>query len=926
HRLRIQDIEDMLLLLVQGKVTNLNVEERIAFNVSLRMFTRRVVIQRRVEDLQLGVESYQKKLNLTKPDTYRSNLRRQDAYTPYSDPRGFIYENKDKSSTIIKTKKNRLMRIDVPTSSDANETGKRESQIHAFDRRAKKTKEEIMRSLEKFVGDRPYRAGKSCPRRILLKIESNLDHMRSNPHGMSKHVGPEVTSSQDGKVNKLARIILCVDDQRAQDHYVKYKFKEQAQTKKSMITTTYSQEKFKSTKKLKTRNKAHIHEKNYTTHDLELGSVVFSQKIWRHYLYGTRCIVFTDHKSLQHILDKKELNMRQRRWLELLSDYDCDIRYHPGKANVVANALSRKERTDPLRVRALVMTIDLDLPKRILEAQIEAQKPENLVNEDVGGIIRRDIPKERLEPRTDGILCLHGRTIPEWKWDNITMDFITKLPKSSHGFDTIWVIVDRLTKSAHFLPIRENDPLDKLARLYLNRVVARHRIPASIICDRDGRFTLNFWRSFQKALGTYISMSTAYHPETDGQSERTIQTLEDMLRACVIDFGKGWVKHLPLAEFSYNNSYHASIKAAPYEALYGRKCRSPVCWAEVGEAQLTGPELIQETTKKIFRIKQRMQAAQDGQKSYADRKRKSMEFEVGDRVMLKVSPWKGVVWFGKRGNLNPRYVRPFKVLTKVGKVANRKNFPQEIDQRIHIDDTLQFMEKPIEILEREIKRLKRSRIPLVKVRWNSRWGPEFTWECKDSFKKKYPHLFTNRASSSTSRSIRATRCSDTLAGVTSLVTPLDIQHSAATQIWGCYKDCKLNLRKKRGRGLPGYMKQQALLMLKNGKTYKLELKLMKIDRAVLELAGGSSKRDTEELDQESSKRQKTGKSSELAEEPRDKEADELFTLKVLGSTGRSSELEIKTKGSQSSWCDQDNEMSSRTSLRTDIHRGARLKD
>ncbi|GJV06625.1 putative reverse transcriptase domain-containing protein [Tanacetum coccineum] len=386
-----------------------------------------------------------------------------------------------------------------------------------------------------------------------------------------------------------------------------------------------------------------VHEKNYTNHDLELGSTVFALKLWRHYLYGTRCTVFTDHKSLQHILDQKELNMRQRRWLELLSDYDCDIRYHPGKANVVADALSRKERIEPLRVRALVMTIGLDLPKRILEAQIEAQKPENLVNEDVGGIIRRDIPKERLEPRADGTLCLHGRSwlpcygdlrsvimheshkskysihpgsekmyqdmkklywwpnmkadiatyvskcltyarvkaehqrpsgllvqpeIPEWKWDNITMDFITKLPKSSQGFDTIWVIVDRLTKSAHFLPIRENDPLDKLARLYLNRIVARHGIPASIICDRDGRFTSNFWRSFQKALGTDISMSTAYHPETDGQSERTIQTLEDMLRACVIDFGKGWVKHLPLAEFSYNNSYHASIKAAPYEAPY----------------------------------------------------------------------------------------------------------------------------------------------------------------------------------------------------------------------------------------------------------------------------------------------------------------------------------------------------------------------
>nr|GEW42153.1 putative reverse transcriptase domain, ribonuclease H-like domain, aspartic peptidase domain protein [Tanacetum cinerariifolium] len=279
---------------------------------------------------------------------------------------------------------------------------------------------------------------------------------------------------------------------------------------------------------------------------------------------------------------------------------------------------------------------------------------------------------------------------------------------------TIWVIVDRLTKSAYFLPIRENDPLDKLARLYLNRIVARHGIPVSIICNRDGRFTSNFWKSFQKALGTDICMNTAYHPETYGQSERTIQTLEDMLRACVIDFGKGWVKHLPLAEFSYNNSYHASIKAAPYEALYGRKCRSPVYWAE------------------------RMQAAQDRQKNYADRKGKPMEFKIGDRVMLKVSPWKGVVRFGKRGKLNPIYVGPFKVLAKVGKVAHKLELPQELSkvhhtfhvsnlkkcysdeplvmplEGVHIDDTLQFVEEPVEIMEGEIKRLKRSRIPLVK--------------------------------------------------------------------------------------------------------------------------------------------------------------------------------------------------------------------
>nr|GEW59672.1 reverse transcriptase domain-containing protein [Tanacetum cinerariifolium] len=339
-----------------------------------------------------------------------------------------------------------------------------------------------------------------------------------------------------------------------------------------------------------------IHEQNYTTHDLELGSVVFALKIWRHYLYGTKCIVFTDHKSLQHILDQKELNMRQRRWLELLSDYDCDIRYHPRKANVVADTLSRKERIEPLRVRALVTTIGLDLPKQILEAQIEALKPENLENEDVGGMIRKDIPKEKLEPRADGTLCLNGRS-----WLPCYGDLRSVIMHESHK-SKYSIHPDRLTKSAHFLPIRENDPLDKLARLYQNMIVARHGIPVSIICDRYRRFTSNFWRSFQKALGTDISMSTVYHLETNGQSERTIQTLEDMLHACVIDFGKGWVKHLPLCEFSYNNSYHASIKAAPYEALYGQKCRSPVCWAEVEEAQLTGPELIQETTENIVRF------------------------------------------------------------------------------------------------------------------------------------------------------------------------------------------------------------------------------------------------------------------------------------------------------------------------------------
>nr|GEU84734.1 putative reverse transcriptase domain-containing protein [Tanacetum cinerariifolium] len=283
------------------------------------------------------------------------------------------------------------------------------------------------------------------------------------------------------------------------------------------------------------------------------------------------------------------------------------------------------------------MTIGLDLSRKILEAQTEAMKPENLKSEDVGGMLienSKDLEKprkEKLEPRTDGTLCLNNRSwfpcygelrtliihesykskysvhlgfdkmyqdmkLLYW-WPNMKADiatyvssgtispwiFITKLPKTQSGNDTIWVVVDRLTKSAHFLSMKETDPMDKLTNLYLKEVVTRHGIPVSIICDRDPRFTSNFWKAFQKAMGTRLDMSTAYHPEADGKRKRTIQTLEDMLRACVIDFGNGWERNLPVVKFSYNNSYHASIKAAPFEALYGRKCRSPVCWAKVGD-------------------------------------------------------------------------------------------------------------------------------------------------------------------------------------------------------------------------------------------------------------------------------------------------------------------------------------------------------
>nr|GEW41432.1 hypothetical protein [Tanacetum cinerariifolium] len=398
-----------------------------------------------------------------------------------------------------------------------------------------------------------------------------------------------------------------------------------------------------------------IYDKNYMTHDLELGAVAFAFKMWRHYLYGTK---------------KRE---RGGGCLE---------------------------------------------PK--------ARKEENYETKDLCGMIKK------IESRTDEMLCLNGRSwIPfrgslrelimheshkskysihpgsnkmyqdlmkfYW-WPNMKAEIATyvnkcltcaKLPKTPTSQDTIWVIIDRLKKSAHFLPMKENDSMEKLMRQYLREVISKH--------------------------GTQLDMSTTYHPRADGQSKRTIQTLEDMLGACMIDLRKGWDRHLPLVEFSYKNSYHTSIKVTPFEALYGRKCRSPICWAKVGDAQLTGPKIVHETTEKIFQIKKRIQATRDRQKSLADRNRKPAEFQVRDMVMLKVLELPDQL---------SRVHSTFHI-SNLKKCYADEPLAISLD-KIQIDDKLNFIEEPVEIMDCKVKHLKQSRIPIVKVRWNSRRGPEFT--------------------------------------------------------------------------------------------------------------------------------------------------------------------------------------------------------
>ncbi|KAA0050009.1 pol protein [Cucumis melo var. makuwa] len=565
------------------------------------------------------------------------------------------------------------------------------------------------------------------------------------------------------------------------------------------------------------------HEQNYPTHDLELAAVVFALKIWRHYLYGEKIQIFTDHKSLKYFFTQKELNMRQRRWLELVKDYDCEILYHPGKANVVADALSRKvshsaaliTRQAPLHrdleraeiavsvgavtIQLAQLTVQPTLRQRIIDAQsndpylvekrglAEAGQAVGFSISSEGGLLFerrlcvpsdsavktellseahsspfsmhpgstkmyqdlkrvywwRNMKREVAEFVSKCLVCqqvkaprqkpaglLQPLSVLELKWENVSMDFITGLPRTLRGFTVIWVVVDRLTKSAHFVP---------------------------------GKST--YTASLQTARGTRLDFSTAFHPQTDDQTERLNQVLEDMLRACALEFPGSWDSHLHLMEFAYNNSYQATIGMAPFEAFYGKCCRSPVCWGEVGEQRLMGPELVQSTNEAIQKIRSRMHTAQSRQKSYADVRRKDLEFVVRDQVFLKVAPMRGVLRFERKGKLSPRFVGPFEILERIGPVAYRLALPPSLStvhdvfhvsmlrkyvpdpshvvnyEPLEIDENLSYTEQPVEVLAREVKMLRNREIPLVKVLWRNHQVEEATWEREDDMRSRYPELF-----------------------------------------------------------------------------------------------------------------------------------------------------------------------------------------
>jgi hypothetical protein len=604
------------------------------------------------------------------------------------------------------------------------------------------------------------------------------------------------------------------------------------------------------------------HEINYPTHDLELAAVVHGLKIWRHYLMGNRCNIFTNHKSLKYIFTQSELNMRQRRWLELIKDYDLEVHYHPEKAIVVADALSRKVHcnhldlepvSEPLceEMRRLnlevvqqgnlyVLTAESDLYDRIVTAQhndedvlIIKQKlaegdpkyscfqkdhqdviwfgkrlvvpvdPEirkiildeahmskfsihpgstkmyqdlkqnfwwsNMKVDIAKYVAECDICHQMIASHLKSAGVLQPLSIPMWKWDDISMDFIMGLPLTPRKKDSIWVIVDRLTKTAHFIAVHTTYSVQQYAELYMDQIVRLHGIPKTIISDRGTQFVARFWEQLHECLRTKLIRSSSYHPQTDGQTERINQILEDMLRANILHFDKSWDKCLSLAEFSYNNSYQASLKMASFDALYGRRCRTPLNWSETVERTLFGPNLVKGAEEKVQVIRENLKMAQMRQKSYHDKGTAPQHFEVGDYVYLKVSPTKGVQRFGVKGKLAPRYIGTYEVIEVCGPVAYRIQLPERFsavhnvfhvtqlkkgmpvpenevitEANAWIESDISLIEHPLRVLDQKERKTGRQTLRMYKIQWSHHTEEEATWETEEYLNAKYPGFLQSR--------------------------------------------------------------------------------------------------------------------------------------------------------------------------------------